>query len=68
MLQFELSMIKTVKNNFRNNKQFKSEGYQCSECVSIGIHDTIDTQNHLITSACEGNRDVRICRNFDKNT
>ena len=67
MLQFKLSMIPTVRNNFKNDKKYKTEGFYCQDCEKIGILNVTDTQTHLLTAACEANSDLRLGRNFDKN-
>ena len=65
-LRFNLSMINTVRNNFHNNKRYRSEGYQCIDCADIGILEITDTQEHLLTSACEANSDLCQGRDFSR--
>ena len=65
-LRYELSMIQTVRNNFRSVKTFKQVNYQCIDCENEGILNITDSQQHLISSACSANSDLRQGRDFSK--
>ena len=67
MLRYNLSMIQSVRNNYRSVKKFKEVNYQCIDCENEGILNVTDSQQHLISSACTANSDLRQGRDFSKN-
>ena len=67
ILRSNLRMVKTIRNNFRSNKKYKAEHYQCPDCVSMGIIPAMtDTQEHVLTTACVANSDLRQNRDFTR--
>ena len=51
-------MLKTVRSNFKSDKRYKAEDYQCPDCLALDppvSHQ--DTQEALAT--CQGNSDLR---------
>ena len=65
MLRYKLSMIQSVRNNQRSNKKFHEANYECIDCAEIGIHNITDTQDHLLSPACQANSDLRSGLNLD---
>ena len=67
MLRHNLSMIPSIRGNFRNSKLFKDKngGYSCIDCISIGITDKYDSQQHVLSSDCVANQHLREGRNLD---
>ena len=65
-LRAKLGMVPSIRNNFRNNKKFKDENYQCPDCLALGITDKKDDQEHVLTSSCVANSDLRMGRNLDQ--
>ena len=65
-LRAKLGMIHTIRDNFRNNKKYKQENYQCPDCLALGIPGQIDDQDHVLTSSCIANSDLRSCLNLDQ--
>ena len=54
------SILHTVRMNWKNDKRFREEGYDCIDCLSLEPpvrHP--DHQDILVTSVCQGNRDLR---------
>ena len=66
MLRYRLKMIQTIRSNFKSNKKYKSDNYRCPDCTSLGIPQKTDTQEHVLTSDCQANMDLKINRDFSK--
>ena len=64
-LRSKLGMVPSIRNNFRNNKRYKEENYQCPDCFAMGIPDKQDEQEHVLTSSCVANSDLREGRNLE---
>ena len=66
MIKMKLKMIPTIRDHFRSNKKYKLENHQCPDCTEIGIPQTKDTIEHVLTSSCEANKDIRDDKDFSK--
>ena len=54
------SILHTVRLHWKNNKQFREEGYDCEDCLSlVPPVSHPDHQDYLLSSVCQGNRDLR---------
>ena len=65
-VQSELYMIPTIRKNFKNHRRYKEEKYRCPDCASIGILDVSDSQEHVLTSSCPANSDLKAGRDFSR--
>ena len=65
MMRHNLSMIPKIQANFKNNKMYKKLNYQCIDCLSIGIKDKTDTQQHLLSEDCVANKHLRNGRDLE---
>ena len=65
-VQSELFMIPSIRKNFKNNRRYKEENFSCPDCTSIGILNISDSQEHVLTSSCQANSDLKIGRDFSK--
>ena len=65
-LKSELGMIPTIRNNFKNNRKYKLENFQCLDCDAIGLSGIPDTQEHCVSTACVANSDLREGKDFSK--
>ena len=58
-------MIHSIKGNFKNSKLNKKVGFSCVDCLSIGITNTYDSQQHVLSSECIANQHLRHRKNFE---
>ena len=59
------STIHTVRLNWKNNRRYREEGYDCIDCLELNPpvrHP--DHQDILVTSTCQGNSDLRNTRDM----
>ena len=66
MLKIKLKMVPTIRSHFKSNKKYKAERFQCPDCNQLGILDTTDSMEHVLTSSCEANMDLREGKDFTK--
>ena len=66
MIKIKLKMIPTIRDHFKSNKKYKAENHQCPDCIEIGIVQTKDSMEHVLTSSCEANEDLREGKDFSK--
>ena len=65
-LKAELSMVPTIRMNFKNNTKYKMQNYQCPDCDAAGLPGIPDTQEHCLTTTCVANSDLRSGKDFSK--
>ena len=66
MIKIKLNMIPTIRDHFKSNKKYKAENHQCPDCIEIGIAQTKDSMEHVLTSSCEANEDLCEGKDFSK--
>ena len=66
MLRSRLKMIKTIRSNFKSFKKYTSENSRCPDCTSLKIPKKTDTQEHVLTSDCQANMDLKVNRDFSR--
>ena len=63
MFRKNCQILQCVKMNQKSNKRYKSEGYNCNDCLALKppvVH--LDDQEALLT--CLGNSDLKLFRDL----
>ena len=62
------SILHTVRLHWKNNKQYREEGYDCEDCLSlVPPVSHPDHQDYLLSPVCQGNSDLGQGRRVETN-
>ena len=67
MLKLNLKVVPTIRTHFKSSKKYRMEGFDCQDCLHMGIPGMSDSIEHVLTSNCEANKSLRMNRDFTRN-